>query len=116
MPQREPIFRVFYQDYHGGMAVSSARPEQLARSRLRPLAESLLVAEDNYLGVIDADEQILQLYAADEPGMIQLELLYPEGGGMLHLTLLRETAFSLLDRLPERFEADLLPGAQYAAG
>ncbi len=115
MPQREPVFRVFYQDYHGGMAVSSAQPEQLARSRLRPLAESLLAAEDNYLGVIDADEQILQLYAADEPGQIQLELLYPEGEGMLRTQMDRAQALALLDRLPEHFEAALLPGAQYTA-
>lgn len=115
MPQREPIFRVFYQDYHGGMAVSSAQPERLGRSHLRPLAESLLAAEDNYLGVIDAEEQILQLYLADEPGKVQLELLYPEGEGMLWVRLDRTEALALLDRLPEHFESSLLPGAQYLA-
>ncbi len=115
MAGRSPIFRVFYQDYHGGMAVSSAQPEQLAGGRIRALAEGLLAQPDNYIGIIDANELVLQLYQGEAPGRVQVELLYPEDRGMLRLELPLDEALALLEALPEQFDEALLPGAQFIA-
>ncbi len=110
---RKRVFRVFWQDYGAGEAVSSTAPETLAGERIAPLAGRLLAAADNYIGVIDANELVLQAWCAEAGGPVQLELLYPEEGGMLHLQMPLEQALALLADLPEAFDESLLPGAQY---
>ncbi|RTZ72167.1 MAG: hypothetical protein DSZ00_08940, partial [Gammaproteobacteria bacterium] len=40
-------FPVFYCDFLRDLSISSSKPEPLAADRLVPLAEQLLVAEDN---------------------------------------------------------------------
>jgi len=107
------VLQVFYRDYVNGVTISSTRPESLQASRIVPLAERLLVAGDNFLGVVDRNDVILQCYINDDPGDITLELVYPEATGCLRLTLPREQAFDRLDSLPELFDESLLQGAQY---
>ncbi len=105
--------QVFYRDYANEVTISSARPEPLQANRMVALAERLLVSADNFLGVVDRHDVILQCYVADDPGDVTLELVYPEASGCLRLTLPRERAFDCLDRLPEQFDESLLQGAQY---
>lgn len=107
------VLRVFYRDYAHGVGIPSTHPEALAADRIVPLADRLLVASENFLGVVDANDVILQCYADDDPGMLTLELVYPEATGCLRLTLPREQALDRLDRLPEFFDESLLSGAQY---
>ena len=107
------VLRVFYPDYANGVSIPSTHPETLAASRVAPLADQLLVAGDNFLGVVDPNDVILQCYAGDDPATITLELVYPEATGCLRLTLSREEALDLLDHLPEFFDETLLSGAQY---
>jgi hypothetical protein len=110
---RKRVFRVFWRDYVTGEGVSSSAPESLAGEQIAPLAERLLAAPDNYIGVIDANELILQAWCAEVDGPVQLELLYPEDSGMLHLSLPLPEALALLERLPQAFDESLLPGAQF---
>jgi hypothetical protein len=105
--------RVFYRDYANDVTIASTRPESLQASRIVPLADRLLIAADNFLGVIDRNDVILQCYVDEDPADITLELVYPEATGCLRLTLPRDQAFDLLDRLPELFDESLLQGAQY---
>ncbi len=107
------VLQVFYRDYTNGVTIASTQPESLQASRIVPLADRLLVAADNFLGVVDRNDVILQCYVSEEPADITLELVYPEATGCLRLTLPREEAFDLLDRLPELFDESLLQGAQY---
>ena len=95
------------------MSISSAQPEVLARDRVAPLAERLLHDADNFLGVVDASDAILQCYLSDGRDGVTLELVYPEASGCLRLTLPRERAFDCLDRLPDQFDESLLQGGQY---
>lgn len=106
-------FRVFYRDYGSGATIPSSRPEPLAAERLPALADRLLDSADNFLGVVDEEESILQL-SLDENGRdLVLELLFPEGPGRLRLVCPRAEALALLADLPERFDESLLPGASY---
>jgi hypothetical protein len=109
----EPTLRVFYRDYVHGVSISSAQPGALAAARLRPLAERLLVDADNFLGVVDRNDAILQCYVDDDPRGVVLELVYPEASGCLRLRLTREEALQRLADLPAEFDEHLLPGAQY---
>lgn len=109
------LLRVFYRDDANAVSVASTHPESLPADRIVPLADRLLVAGDNFLGVVDYNDTILQCYAGGDPETITLELIYPEASGCLRLTLGREQALDILDRLPEHFDESLLSGAQYVA-
>jgi len=115
LKSRQRVFRVFYRDYVNDVAVSSAQPESMLADRIAPLAESVLQHADNFIGVIDANELVLQLYLDDDESSVFVELLYPEGKGMLRLNMPWEQAVALLTGLPEAFDEGLLPGAQYIA-
>ncbi len=108
-------FRVFYRDYRNDVVITSSQPESLPAGRVVPLAQRLLVAAENFLGVVDRNDVILQCYAADDPGKLMLELIYPEASGCLRLAMPREQALDFLDHLPDVFDDALLPGAQYIA-
>ena len=109
------VLRVFYRDYGNDLVIKSTAPESLLADRIEPLAEHLLASADNFLGVIDRNDTILQCYMADDPASITLELVYPESTGCLRLTLPRQQALHCLGALPESFDESFLPGAQYIA-
>jgi hypothetical protein len=106
-------FRVFYRDYVNGVAVPSSAPETLAADRVGPLAEALLQHADNFLGVVDRNELIVQAYLDDDEQQVFLELLYPENQGLMRLVLNWADAVDLLAALPDEFDESLLPGADY---
>lgn len=108
----EHLYRVFYRDYVHGVAISSSAPEPLAASRLKALAEQLLQHADNFLGVVDDQENILQLYLDDDEQRVLVELLAPEERGCLRLAMRCEAAYDLLGRLPPVFAAGMLPEAE----
>lgn len=107
------VLNVFYRDYLNAVNISSAKPEALQANRIVPLADRLLVPGDNFLGVVDRNDVILQCYVADDPDEITLELVYPEATGCMRLTLPRAEVFERLDALPEVFDESFLQGAQY---
>ncbi len=117
MIEESPVFKVFYRDYVNGVAISSSQPEELAGDRIAPLAEALLQHADNFLGVVDKNESILQAYLDDDEQTVFLELLYPEGRGPesragLRLQMSWADAVDILAQLPAEFDEALLPGAQ----
>jgi hypothetical protein len=107
------LLRVFYRDYANGVSIASTQPESLPADRMLALADRLLVPGDNFLGMVDRNDVILQCHVADDPAEVTLELVYPEATGCLRLTLPREQALDRLDDLPVSFDETLLPGAQY---
>lgn len=104
-------FDIYYCDFIHDSSISSSKPEFLAADRLVPLAEHLLAAEDNYLGVLDGAETILQFYLSGEDMVV--ELLYPEGKGMMQSKMPLEKGMKLLGSLPDTFTEELLPGASF---
>ena len=108
-----PVFKVFYRDYVNNVTISSAQPEELAGERIVPLAEALLQHADNFLGVVDKNDLILQAFLDDDEQTVFLELVYPEGKGAMRLQLPWADALDTLAKLPAEFDESLLPGAQY---
>jgi hypothetical protein len=115
MTGRQRVFGVFYRDYAHEVAVSSARPESLLADRIPALAERLLVNADNYLGVVDRNDVILQLYREDD-SQVEVELLRPNTPAYLHCVMSLPEVLALLADLPEVFDASLLPGAELIDG
>jgi hypothetical protein len=113
LKDKQRVFRVFYRDYVNDVVVSSAQPESLLAERIAPLAESVLQHADNFIGVIDSNELVLQFYLDDDESSVFVELLYPEDKGMLRLNMPWDQAVALLTGLPEAFDESLLPGAQF---
>ncbi|WP_456375598.1 hypothetical protein [Thiolapillus sp.] len=111
MMEEERGFRIYYCDFVHDSAISSSKPEFLAADRLVPLAEHLLAAQDNYLGVLDANDNILQFYMSGKEMVV--ELLYPDAQGMMQCKLPLEKGMQLLASLPDEFSEQLLPGAAY---
>lgn len=114
--QGRPVFKVFYRDYVNGVAISSAEPESLAGDRIAPLAEALLQHADNFLGVVDRNDLILQAFLDDDEQTVFLELLYPEGKGAMRLQMNWADAVDVLAKLPAEFDESLLPGSQFISG
>ena len=108
---KQRVFQVFYRDYAHEVAISSAQPESLLAERVSALAERLLINEDNFLGVIDRNEFVLQLYLQDD-GLVAVELLRPDVRDYLRGAMPREQALALLSALPEVFGPELIPGAK----
>jgi hypothetical protein len=115
MTGKQRVFGVFYRDYAHEVAVSSAHPESLLAERIPALAERLLVSEDNYLGVVDRNDVILQLFREDD-SRVEVELLRPNNPAYLHCVMSLPEALTLLAHLPEVFDASLLPGAELIGG
>lgn len=117
MTDKLRVFDVFYRDYQHNVSISSAAPEPLDAKRLAPLAEVLLKSPDNFFGVVDSEHTILQLYLDDEAEgaepVIVLELLFSEKPGYHQADMPLADALKLLDRLPDLFEASLLPDARF---
>jgi len=113
--QERPVFKVFYRDYVNGVAISSSEPEELAGDRIAPLAEALLQHADNFLGVVDKNDLIMQAYLDDDEQTVFLELLYPEGQGAMRLQMSWADAVDVLANLPAEFDESLLPGAQFVS-
>jgi len=107
--------RVFYRESGNAQSVPSSAPQSLPADQLAALAERLLVDQDNFLGVVDRNDLILQCYVADDPELATLELIYPDAGGCLRLTLPQSEVLQRLEALPELFDESLLEGAQYIA-
>lgn len=107
------VMRVFYRDYANAVSISSAQPESLLAGRIGPLADRLLCSADNFLGVVDRNDVIVQCYLADDQVRVVLELVYPEASGCLRLVLPRDEALRRLGTLPEQFDEHTLEGAQY---
>jgi hypothetical protein len=104
--------RVFYRDYVNAVSIPSSQPEALAVERIAALAGRLWDNSDNFVGVVDRNDVILQGYRDDDASVV-LEMIYPEATGCLRLRLPGDDALALMAELPDVFDASLLRGARY---
>ena len=117
MIEKQRFFDVFYRDYRHNVTISSAQPEPLDALRLAPLAEKLLESPDNFFGVVDREHTILQCYLDDEADAAEpqviMEMVFPENPGYYQARLSLADALALLDKLPDTFGNDMLPGGRF---
>lgn len=109
-------YKVFYRDYEHDVSIPSHKPESLLAERVAPLAQKLLQYPDNFLGIQDDNDIILQCYLDDDEQNLILELMYPESPNCLRTILSVNDGLELLARLPKEFTEETLPGAQLIEG
>jgi hypothetical protein len=109
--REEKVFGVFYRDYAHEIAISSAHPESLLATRIPALAERLLVDRDNFLGIVDRNDAVLQLYQQDD-GTVAVELLRSGRGDFLRGSAPLAEVLALLADLPPVFVDDLVPNGR----
>ena len=106
-------YKVFYRDYEKNISISSSNPEVLNVNHIKLLAENLLQHADNFLGIVDKNDLILQAYLDDDEQNIFLELIFPERKDFLQTRLKWSDAFDLLSNLPREFIKNFLPNANF---
>ena len=66
-------YRIFLQCYASGEAIASTAPVEMDLRRLLRLVEDKLRGPDDYVGLVDANEGVLQIQRLDED-LYQVEL------------------------------------------
>lgn len=105
---RQTVYKVFYRDYVRDEVVSSTQPTSMLGEKIPELAQRVLQHADNFIGIYDQKDTILQAYLDDDEQQVEVELIYPEGQGEYSRTLPYDEAFSILQNLPPVFNKDLL--------
>ncbi|MBK1701034.1 hypothetical protein [Thiococcus pfennigii] len=106
-------YRVFYYFARSQEVISSASAVEMSARAIRERLVPRLQSEDDYLGILDAEDQVLQILR--EPGgerywvEIPLDAAKASYGRHMSLGELNE----LLAALPGRFEQDQIPGLSY---
>ena len=106
-------YRVFYLFDRSGESVSSASAVEMSAKAICEQLLPRLQTEDDYLGLIDTRETILQILYEPADGRFWLELPIDAAkasyGRHLGLDELRELILSL----PETFDRESIPGLEY---
>ena len=105
---RQTVYKVFYRDYVRDEVVSSIEPTSMLGEKIPELAQQVLQHADNFIGIYDQNDTILQAYLDDDEQQVEVELIYPEGRGEYSRTLSYDEAFNILQSLPPIFNKDLL--------
>ena len=105
-------YRVFFYFGASGAQISSAKAVETSLEDISEKLLERLVADGDYLGLIDGQDQVLQI--AREAGdrywvELPVDAARASYGCHLELAALEE----LMETLPERFERSLFPGLQY---
>jgi hypothetical protein len=105
-------YRVFFYFGASGAQISSAKAVEMSLEDISEKLLERLVANGDYFGLIDDQDQVLQIAReAGERYWVELPLDAARASFGCHLDLagLEE----LLQRLPERFERSAFPELQY---
>jgi hypothetical protein len=106
-------YRVFYLFERSGDAVSSARALEVSRREIREQLLPRLQHEDDYLGIIDAADNTLQILR--EPGLarywVELPIDDAKASYGKHMDLAELEA--LIQDLPSVFDHSAIPGLEY---
>ena len=106
-------YRVFYLFDRTGESLSSASAIEMSARAIREQLLPRLQTEDDYLGIIDPQDTVLQIMA--EPGSarfwVELPLDAAKASYGRHMDLTELQAF--LDALPSVFDREAIPGLEY---
>ena len=106
-------YHVFYLFDRSGEAISSASAVEMSA---RAICEQLLPrlqTEDDYLGIIDAQENVLQILYEPDSSRYWVELPIDAAKASYGRYLGFEELRALMMELPEVFEREAIPGLEY---
>jgi hypothetical protein len=106
-------FRVFYFFSRSGESISSVSAVEMSAKAIRDQLLRRLHTEDDYLGILDAEDHTLQILREPGEDRYWVELPMDEArasyGRHVSLAELEE----LVLRLPQVFDRSALPGMEY---
>jgi hypothetical protein len=106
-------YRVFYFFERSGESVSSSSAVEMSAKAIREQLLGRLHSEDDYLGIIDEQDNVLQIMCSPEEGSFWVELPVDAArasyGRFMSLTEIRE----LLASLPPVFDRSHIGGLEY---
>lgn len=107
------ICRTFFQFTQTGENVSSSNPQDLSSAQVWAELVDHLVDEDDYVGLLDRDDNVLQISRESAAAPFRLELVLPDTRASLVGNLSAEELKDLLERLPARFKESGFPGLSH---
>jgi hypothetical protein len=105
-------YRVFYCDYARDeqIAADGARPHELPQ--ILALMDAVLTSPGSFVGVIDPDGGILQVFVADDGGLV-LDFPVPNKRGSYHRRASLERCKRALCDADGRFHPDAVEGLDF---
>ena len=102
-------YQVFYTSYSLQQSVSSSSPRLLDADQLKALILRTLKGEDDFLGVIDSEDRVIQFTcSAGDNFLVEIPDIDAKNSLQRHLS--REETLELIARLPASLRAlDLSP-------
>lgn len=106
-------YRVFYLFERSGESVSSASAVEMSARAIREQLLPRLQGEDDYLGIIDAQENVLQILCEPAAGRYWVELPIDAAKASYGRNMDFAQLQTLMLELPGVFDRDAIPGLEY---
>lgn len=115
-----PDFHVFYCRHRTGEGIASHAPAPIGVDRIAGLARKVLEENGDFLGLVDADDSVLQfIYLArgdDDQRPIRMEIPDVRSGENLIRHISSTELFALLHNLPDKLTTDVITAMPGEAG
>lgn len=106
-------YRVFYLFDRSGESVSSASAVEMSAKSICEQLLPRLQSEDDYLGIIDAQENTLQILCEPQSQRYWVELPIDAAKASYGRYLVIEELKELMMALPGVFDREAIPGLEY---
>jgi hypothetical protein len=106
-------YRVFYLFARTGESVSSASAMEMTAKAIRDQLLPRLHTEDDYIGLIDAADNVLQVLCEATPGRYWVELPIDAAHASFGRYVNSEELADLVSSLPQVFDHAAIPGLEY---
>ncbi|NKN33332.1 hypothetical protein [Marichromatium bheemlicum] len=106
-------YRVFYLFERAGESVSSASAVEMSARAIREQLVPRLQSEDDYLGIIDADENVLQILYEPAESRYWVELPIDAAKASYGRHMVLDELEELMQCLPKVFDREAIPGLEY---
>ena len=106
-------YRVFYLFERTGESLSSASALEMSARAIREQLLPRLRTEDDYLGIIDPQDNVLQILFEPGDGRFWVELPLDAAKASYGRHMVLEEIQELLRQLPAVFNREAIPGLEY---
>jgi hypothetical protein len=106
-------YRVFYLFERSGESVSSASAVEMSAKAIREQLLPRLHSEDDFLGLIDVEDNVLQILLEPDRGLYWVELPMDAAKASYGRHMELEELKDLLARLPPLLDRRYIPGLEY---
>ena len=103
---------VFYSDYGREVHVPSSEPTRMDLESILRLMDQVLVAPDNFLGVVDQDDHTLQFLVNPEQ-TVWMEIPAPDQGGSYGKDASLEDCKLAVEQARGSFSIEKIPGLRF---